>query len=49
MSQRLLQRDCRLRSLPSDSFRNTKLENLDLSYNEFQVRYLDLQIINEET
>lgn len=23
--------------MPSDSFRNTKLENLDLSYNEFQV------------
>ena len=27
----------RLRSLPSDSFRNTKLETLDLSHNEFQV------------
>ena len=27
----------RLRSLPSDSFRNTQLETLDLSHNEFQV------------
>ena len=28
----------RLRSLPSDCFRNTKLETADLSSNEFQVR-----------